>query len=118
MPNRLTRVPESPPPTLDNFRWIVKAADLAMGLFYSTPASGTLRMMWVTPATLWISYIAAAGCILIAFLIGAQDLITLSLWAVVLIIVVCGVLALSCAAIALTGTLQRLGPSGPPWPQG
>jgi hypothetical protein len=113
MPNRLTRVPETPPPPLDNFRWILKVADVAMGLFYSTPTSGTLRTTWVTPATLAISYVAAIGCIVIAFLCAAQDLVTLALWAVVLIIVVCAVLALSCAAIACTGTLQRLGQSGP-----
>jgi hypothetical protein len=61
MPNRLTRVPESPPPPLDNFRWLVKVADLAMELFYSTPTPtpGTLRTTWGTPATLGISYVAA-----------------------------------------------------------
>jgi hypothetical protein len=108
MPNGLTRVPESPPPPLDDFTRIVRVADLAMKLFYSTPKSGTLRTTWVTPATLWFSYLAAVGCIVIAFLCASQYLIALALWEVLLAIVICGVLALSCSAIACTGTLQRI----------
>jgi hypothetical protein len=108
MPNGLTRVPESPPPPLDSLTWIVRVADLAMRLFYSTPRSGTLRTTWVTPATLWFSYLAAIECIVIGILFASQDLIALAIWAVLLTSVSLGVLALACAAIALTGTLQRV----------
>ena len=108
MPNGLTRVPQSPPPPLDRFTWIVRTADLAMRLFYSTPRSGTLRTTWVTPATLWFAYLAAIGCVVIGVLCASQHLIALALWAAVLTIVILGVLALACTAIACTGTLQRI----------
>jgi hypothetical protein len=108
MPNGLTRVPKSPPPPLEDFTWIVRVADLAMKLFYSTPKSGTLRTTWVTLATLWCSYLATIGCIVIAILCAVQFRNTVALWVVLLTIVICGVLALSCAAIACAGTLQRI----------
>jgi hypothetical protein len=108
MPNRLTRVPESPPPPLSNFRWLVGLADLAMKCFLSTPASGTLENTWVTPATLWASYLAAVGLIAIAVLAATELAVDVATWVVVLIAVACGVLAIACAAIAAIGTLQRI----------
>jgi hypothetical protein len=108
MPNRLTRVPESPAPSLSHFRWLVALADLAMKCFFSTPASGTLESTWVTPATLWTSYLAAVGLIVIAVLCATELSVDLATWVVVLIAAASGVLAVACAAIAAIGTLQRI----------
>jgi hypothetical protein len=108
MPNRLTRVPESSPPSLNNFPWVVGLADLAMKCFFSTPASGTLENTWVTPATLWTSYLAAVGLIVIAVLCATELSVVLASWIVVLIAVASSVLAIACAAIAAAGTLQRM----------
>lgn len=107
MPNPLTRVPESPPPLLNNFRWLLWLADLAMKCFFSTPVSGTLQNTWVTPATLGTSYLAAIGLIAIAVLCATDLSVDLGSWLVVLIAVACGILAVACAAIAGVGTLQR-----------
>jgi hypothetical protein len=108
MPNRLTRVPESPPPSLNSFRWLVTLADLAMKCFFSTPASGTLETTWVTPATLWTSYLAAVGLIVIAVLSASALSADLATWVVVLIAAAASVLAVACAAIAAVGTVQRI----------
>jgi len=108
MPNRLTRVPESPPPSLDNFRWLVTVADLAMKCFFSTPASGTLETTWVTPASLWTSYLAAVGLIVIAVLCASALSADLATWVVVLIAAAGSVLAAACAAITAVGTVQRV----------
>jgi hypothetical protein len=110
MPNRLTRVPESPPPSLGNFPWLVGLADLAMKCFFSTPESGTLESTWVTPATLWTSYLAAVGLIVCAVLCATDLSVDLGTWAVVLIAIACSILAVACAAIAAAGTLQRILP--------
>jgi ABC-type proline/glycine betaine transport system permease subunit len=110
MPNRLTRVPESPPPSLKKFAWVVGLADLAMKCFFSTPASGTLETTWVTPASLWTSYLAALALIVLAVLCATELSVDLGIWAVVLIALACSVLAVACAAIAAAGTLQRILP--------
>jgi len=111
MPNRLTRVPESPPPSLNKVRWLVRLADLAMKGFFSTPESGTLETTWVTPATLWTAYLAAVGLIVITVLCATVLSGDVGTWVVVLIGVASGVLAVACAAIAAIGTLQRILPS-------
>lgn len=108
MPNRLTRVPESPPPPLNNFTWLVRVADSAMKCFFSTPESGTLRTTWVTPATLWISYAAAIGWIVIALLGAFHYSVSIPPWVDLPIVGISSLLAISCAAIACTGTLQRI----------
>jgi|GEM_PF-1603768 len=110
MPNRLTRVPDCPPPSLKNFGWVLAPADLAMKCFFSTPASGTLESTWVTPATLWTSYLAAFALILFAVLCATELSADLGTWPVVLIAVASSVLAVACAAIAAVGTLQRVLP--------
>jgi hypothetical protein len=110
MPNRLTRVPGSPPPSLNNFGPVVGLADLAMKCLFSTPASGSLETTWVTPATLWTSYLASVALIVLAVLCATQLSVDLGTWAVVLIAVASSVLAVGCAAIAAVGTLQRILP--------
>jgi hypothetical protein len=110
MPNRLTRVPESLPPSLNSFAWVVRLADLAMRCFFSTPASGTLETTWVTPASLFTSYLAALGVIALAVLCATELSADLGIWAVVLIALASSVLAIGCAAIAAAGTLQRILP--------
>jgi hypothetical protein len=79
-----------------------------MRIFFSTPESGTLRTTWVTPATLWISYLAAIGWVVIAVLCAVYYSQTLALWVVLIVIVISCALAIFCAAIACTGTLQRI----------
>ncbi len=108
VPNRLTRVPELPPPSLEGFGWLVSLADMGMKLFYSTPKSGTLGNTWVTPATLLISALATLGSLALVLICALQYTTTLASWAVVLIILACCTLAVVCAAITCTGALQRL----------
>jgi hypothetical protein len=108
MPNRLTRIPESPPPTWNNFRWLVSLADFAMRIFFSTSESGSLSTTWVTPATLWISYLAAIGGVVVAVLCAVHYAQTLALWVALIIIVISCAFAIFCTAIACTGTLQRI----------
>ncbi|MFZ0995143.1 MAG: hypothetical protein WAO09_04075 [Candidatus Dormiibacterota bacterium] len=110
MPNRLTRVPASPPPPLTDFGGVVWLADLAMKYFFSTPASGTLETTWVTPATLLTSYLAGVCLIVFAVLCATELAADFGTLAVVLMAVASSVLAVACLAIAAAGTLQRILP--------
>lgn len=108
MSNRLTRVPELPPPSLNNFTWIVRVADFAMKSLLSTPESGTLRTTWVTPATLGISYLAVMGCAAVIVLGALHYQLALAPVVEPIVVVVFGAVGLLSAAVAGTGTLQRL----------
>lgn len=77
-------------------------------IFFSTPESGTLRTTWVTPATLWISYPAAIGWIVIALLAAFHYSVSIPPWVDLPIVGISSLLGISCAAIAGTGTLQRI----------
>jgi hypothetical protein len=64
MANRSTRVPSTAPPTLPDWaRFVVPVADGFMLLMISRPATGSLRRIWVTPATFWLSLCAFVGAV-------------------------------------------------------
>jgi hypothetical protein len=104
MPNRFTRVPERPVPPLPALgRALLPLADAFMLLMLSRPASGSLRVTWVTPATLWM----CAGVAVVGVPIGVVALADGHTW----VRVAAGVVLIACAvggaAVAAVGALQR-----------
>ena len=107
MPNRFTRVPEGPVPTLPALgRLLLPLADLFMLAMLSRPETGSLRVTWVTPATLWLCvFVVAVGTPvgLIALTGGVGD----GHWLRVAAGGVLILLALGGAAVAVVGVMQR-----------
>jgi hypothetical protein len=70
MPNRFTRVPARPVPSLPALvgRLVLPVADAFMVAMVSRPASGSLRTTWVTPATLALGVLTALAGLLVAVL--------------------------------------------------
>jgi len=67
VPNRFTRVPEEPVPSLPAGLWpLIAVADAFMWVLASRPATGSLRHTWVTPGTLQLCLAVAAGAFLLA----------------------------------------------------
>jgi hypothetical protein len=106
MPNRFTAVPSRPVPALPAAgRLLLPLADAFMLVMLSRPATGSLLVTWVTPATLWmcaaLALVGAAGG---AFAIVAGGSVGWVVAGAVLI-----VLAAGGAAVATVGALQRRG---------
>jgi hypothetical protein len=60
MANRLTQIPARPVPQLPGaVRVLIPLADLFMIAMVSRPSTGSLRNTWVTPATRWLTIVAA-----------------------------------------------------------
>jgi hypothetical protein len=104
MPNRLTRVPPRPVPSLPAAaRVLLPIADAFMLLMLSRPATGSLRVTWVTPATLWMCALLAVGGVcggVVAFVVGGGVA-----WVVAGFVLLA--LAVGGAAVAVVGALQR-----------
>jgi hypothetical protein len=104
MPNRFTSVPPHPVPALPAAgRLLLPLADAFMLVMLSRPATGSLRVTWVTPATLWMcTALAVVGASGGALAIVAGGGIA---WAVAGIVLI--VLAAGGAAVAAVGAMQR-----------
>ena len=107
MPNALTAVPQrSVPPPGRLAAAAVPIADLFMLLMWSRPAGGSLRRVWVTPATLALCAVATGlGIALTAVLAmraaaGATVLIAVAL-------VACALLTLGAASVTMVALDQR-----------
>ncbi len=106
MPNRFTRVPEEPVPSLPGWAArLVPVADLFMVLLISRPPTGTLRTTWVTPATQQLCAVlavvcAASGAALVATAGSARPAVTLLGAALILF-------GAGCGSVALVGFAQR-----------
>jgi hypothetical protein len=104
MPNRFTRVPSHPVPELPAVaRLLVPLADAFMLVMLSRPATGSLRVTWVTPATLWMGAALAFGGVcggVFALVAGGG---------VAWLVVGCVLFALAAggAAVAVVGAVQR-----------
>ena len=107
MPNRFTRVPETPAPELHGIgRAAVPIADAFMVALASRPTSGSLRTTWVTPATLWMSSAGAVGAVALAVLLITGALGPAS--SIVLVgAAICLLFAVGAASVALVGLQQR-----------
>ena len=107
MPNRWTRVPDAAPPALP--RWELAAlplADVFMVAMLSRPASGSLRVTWVTPATLLLAVVAgvvtaALGVLCIVALVRGGG------WPLLVAAVLCAAVAAGCSAVGAVGAAQR-----------
>ena len=107
MPNRWTRVPDGAPPALPLWGALVlPLADLFMLAMLSRPASGSLRVTWVTPATLVLSLAAAVGMIAV-FVVCAIALAAGGGWAPIAGMAVIAVIASGSSAVVLVGAAQR-----------
>jgi hypothetical protein len=107
MPNRWTRVPAGPPPAPP--RWaaaLLPLADLFMWAMVSRPQSGSLRATWVTPATFFLSGLAAAAAAILLAVCAAASARGGG-WAPLAGIAVCAALAAGSAAVGLVGLAQR-----------
>jgi hypothetical protein len=106
MANFLTRVPDDPLPRLGApARAVLPAADLAMWLMASRPATGSLANTWVTPATLALCALTAAASVLLIALLIASGAAALprGLWIALLAIA-----AGACLSIMTVGVSQRI----------
>jgi hypothetical protein len=104
LPNRLTRVPDVPPPELPRgVDLLVPLADLFMVLLLSRPATGSLRRTWVTPATLWLA--TATGCA--ALVAVPLALIRLGGLGAVVADTVLVLLSAGALSVAVVGVAQR-----------
>jgi hypothetical protein len=104
MPNRLTRVPSRPVPALPAVgRLLLPVADAFMLLMLSRPATGSLRVTWVTPATRFMcAVLALAGVYGGVIAIAAGGVV----WLIVGVVALA--LAAGGAAVALVAAMQRL----------
>jgi hypothetical protein len=106
MSNRFTIVPPEPVPPLGRLASLVMpCADAFMVVLLSRPERGSLRNVWVTPATFWMSFAMAlvAGALSAVLWIGINSRSLLGPAAAVIL----GVLALGAASVALVGGEQR-----------
>jgi hypothetical protein len=107
MPNRFTRVPDSPaPPPGALGSAVLPVADFFMLAMFSKPASGTLRTTWVTPSTYWMTIGTSIGALVIAVLLLSGligRITTLSIFGVL----ICLFFAIGAGAVALVGGGQR-----------
>ena len=103
VPNRLTRVPPGPAPPLPSaVGWLVPIADAFMIAMLSRPATGSLRVTWVTPATYWLSVLTAIGAVA-----GALTVRPGPAWLAVLAMVALIAAAAGAGAVAIVGLAQR-----------
>jgi hypothetical protein len=106
MPNRFTAVPSRPVPPLPVAgRMLLPLADVFMLVMLSRPATGSLRVTWVTPATLWMcAALALGGAVagVVAIVLGGT-----AAWVVAGVVLI--VLAAGGAAVAGVGVMQRRG---------
>jgi hypothetical protein len=107
MPNRFTRVPDSPAPPLGPLgSTVLPVADFFMLAMFSKPPSGTLRTTWVTPSTYWLTIGTCIGALMIAGLLLSGvigPITTISIVGVV----ICLFFAVGAGSVALVGGGQR-----------
>ncbi len=107
MPNRWTRVPDGVPPAPPWWGAVVlPVADIFMWAMLSRPATGSLRVTWVTPATLLLT-LAAAALAVALLVVCALQLASGEGWPPLAGVVACAAIAAGCSAVALVGAAQR-----------
>jgi hypothetical protein len=107
MPNRFTRVPDTPaPPPGPLGSAVLPVADFFMLAMFSKPPSGTLRTTWVTPSTYWLTIGTCIGALIITGLLLSGvigPITTISIVGVV----ICLFFAVGAGSVALIGGGQR-----------
>jgi hypothetical protein len=102
MANRLTQIPTQPVPQLRGpVRALIPLADVFMIAMVSRPSTGSLRNTWVTPATRWLTAVAA--------LLGLVAVITLRpahVWLAIIEVVVLAFVIAGSTAVALVAFSQ------------
>jgi hypothetical protein len=106
MPNRLTRVPDEPPPEIGDHPVLIGMADLFMLLMVSRPKSGSLARTWVTPSTRWLTagaafVLALAAALAVSGGMAQRNAVSVILGAALLL------LAASSAAVTRVSLLQQ-----------
>jgi hypothetical protein len=105
VPNRFTVVPERPvPPAGPRLGPVVWVADLFMSLMLSRPGGLSLRVAWVTPATLWLSVVCAPALAALAVVLVRSGSAVETVVAAALCLVAAG-----SAAVAVVGIAQHRG---------
>jgi len=107
MPNALTSVPNASVPEPGRLAaFVLPLADAFMLIMLSRPAAGSLRRVWVTPATLGLTGAVAVVGLAVTALLGAR-------WAggaapiMLVALVACALVTAGAAAVALVGVDQR-----------
>jgi hypothetical protein len=102
MANRFTQTPAQPVPQLPGLvRLLIPLADLFMIAMISRPSTGSLRNTWVTPATRWLTSVAA-----LLALVAVITLRPAQAWLAVTVVVVLAFVIAGCAAVALVAFSQ------------
>lgn len=110
MPNRFTIVPPRPvPPAGPRLTPVVWVADLFMALMLSRPGGLSLRIAWVTPATLGLSAVFAPAAAVLAVVLARSGSWVATAGAVALCLVAAG-----SAAVAVVGIAQHRGRAARP----
>jgi CHASE2 domain-containing sensor protein len=84
----------------------VPLADLFMRAMLSRPASGSLRVTWVTPATLSLAVVIGLGAVAL-LVICAAALARGGGWPLVVGMAGCAVIGAGSSAVGLVGAAQR-----------
>lgn len=96
MANRLTEIPTQPVPQLRGpVRVLIPLADVFMIAMLSRPSTGSLRNTWVTPATRWLTVVAA-----LLALVAVITLRPAQAWLAVIEVVVLAFVITGAAAVA------------------
>jgi hypothetical protein len=107
MPNRFTRVPDSPAPQPGPLgSAVLPVADFFMLAMFSKPASGTLRTTWVTPSTYWMTVGTSIGALVIAVLLLSGVIGRITTLSIVGVLI-CLFFAIGAGAVAVIGGGQR-----------
>jgi hypothetical protein len=102
MANRLTQTPAQPVPQLPGpVRALIPLADVFMIAMVSRPSTGSLRNTWVTPATRWLTVVAA-----LLALVAVITLRPAQAWLAVIEVVVLAFVIAGSAAVAAVAFSQ------------
>jgi hypothetical protein len=102
MANRLTQIPAWPVPHLPGpVRVLIPLADLFMIAMVSRPSTGSLRNTWVTPATRWLTVVAA-----LLALVAVITLRPAQAWLAIIEVVVLAFVIAGSAAVAVVAFSQ------------
>ena len=107
MPNRLTQVPDVPVPRLPTWMGpVLLAADWFMVMMISRPSEGSLKSVWVTPATIQLCAALDAVTVPVALVVVAGA-IESGGWIPILIAAGMLAVALGSMAVLTVGVAQR-----------
>jgi hypothetical protein len=107
MPNRFTKIPDSPVPAPGPLgSAVLPVADFFMLAMFSKPPSGTLRTTWVTPSTYWMTIGTCVGALVIAVLLLSGVIGRITTISIVGV-VVCLLFAIGAGSVAVIGGGQR-----------